>query len=219
MRQGWPPLPEAGGSGRPGSAALHGYADLARRHRRGIDYEVIVQRRAASSVAVVAPHGGGIERATSAIARALAGDDHNLYLFEGRLAERNFETLHLTSHRFDEPDCLALVAQCEHVLTVHGCNARGELAEPDPGVLLGGLDVALKARLAAALGAAGVPVLTGAHRFPARHPDNICNRGRRRVGVQLELTGRLRGGPLEPAFVAAVRAVLQPLSRMAEVAR
>jgi phage replication-related protein YjqB (UPF0714/DUF867 family) len=190
--------------------SLQSYAELARRHRRGIDYEVIVQRRAASPVAIVAPHGGGIERATSAIARALAGDDHNLYLFEGRLAERNYETLHLTSHRFDEPDCLALIARCEHVLTVHGCNAR-DAAEPDPGVLLGGLDAALKRSLATALRERGVAVVDEGTRFPATHPDNICNRGRRRAGVQLELTGRLRGGPQEPALIDAVRSVLGAL--------
>ena len=56
-------------------------------------------------MAVVAPHGGGIERATSAIARAIAGGDHNLYLFEGRLPSLNYERLHLTSHRYDEPQC------------------------------------------------------------------------------------------------------------------
>lgn len=215
MRPAWPPRPERRPS-RWDVSTLNSYADLARRHRRGIDYDVVVRRRAHSPVAVVAPHGGGIERATSAVARALAGDEHNLYLFEGRLAERNFETLHLTSHRFDEPDCLRLLAQCEHVLTVHGCNARDDAGEPDPGVLLGGLDGALKARLAEALVAAGVPVLTGAHRFPAAHPDNICNRGQRRAGVQLELTSRLRGGPLEPAFVTAVRGVLQALTRVEE---
>lgn len=180
------------------------YAELSRRHRRGIDYEIVIEARADSAVAIVAPHGGAIERATSDIARALAGERHNLYLFEGRLPALNHERLHLTSHRFDEPGCLALLARCERVLTVHGCNHD----DPDPGVLLGGRDTELGEQLAAALRAAGLAVLTRGHRFAGTHPDNICNRGRRRAGVQLELTGRLRGGPRQADFVAAVRGVL-----------
>lgn len=181
------------------------YADIARRHRRGVDYEIVVHARPASRVAVVAPHGGAIERATSDIARALAGDEHNLYLFEGRLPRDNHEALHLTSHRFDEPECLALLATCDQVLTVHGCNHP----EPDPAVLLGGLDTVLMQRLADALRGAGIPALTEGHRFPGRHVDNICNRGRGGAGVQMELTNRLRGGGMERVFVAVVREVLQ----------
>lgn len=188
-------------------SSLQDFAELARRYQRGADFDIVVRARPVSPVAIVAPHGGGIERATSSIARALAGDDHNLYLFEGRLAALNYESLHLTSHRFDEPECLALIGRCDHVLTVHGCNHD----DPDPGVLLGGLDHALKDRLAAALHAAGVAVVAHGHRFPATHPDNICNRGRRSAGVQLELTGRLRGGPQEALLVGTVRAVLAGL--------
>lgn len=188
--------------------ALLDYADLARRHRRGIDYQIVVQTRPASTVAVVVPHGGDIERGTSAIGRAVAGDDLNLYLFEGRLPTRNYEELHLTSHRFDEPECLALVADCDHVVTVHGFNAQPGV-EPDPGVVIGGLDEPLKQRITLALRAAGIAVLTNGLRFQARDPDNICNRGRRRMGVQLELSNLLRGGTLEPAFVSAVSAVLR----------
>jgi phage replication-related protein YjqB (UPF0714/DUF867 family) len=32
---------------------------------------------------VIAPHGGGIDQYTSDIARAIAGAEFNLYLFEG----------------------------------------------------------------------------------------------------------------------------------------
>ena len=66
--------------------------------------------------------------------------------------------------------------------------------------------------MARALHAAGVAVTTEGHRYAGRHPDNICNRGRRGAGVQLELTGRLRGGPQEAVFVDTVRAVLASLA-------
>ncbi|HEU4458966.1 MAG TPA: poly-gamma-glutamate hydrolase family protein [Methylibium sp.] len=182
------------------------FADIAARFRRGSDYEILVRPLHASTVAIVAPHGGGIERATSAVARAIAGEDFNLYLFEGRLTADNHARLHLTSHRFDEPEALALVARCDRIVTIHGYNAQP--VEPDPGVIVGGLDDALKAELAGALREAGIEAVTDGLRFQALDPHNICNRGRRRIGVQLELSGRLRGGPLQPSLVAAVRGVL-----------
>lgn len=179
------------------------YADLARRHRLGVDYRIVLRRQADSPVAVIAPHGGAIERGTSRIAEAIAGEDFNLYLFEGLLPRGGFDALHLTSHRFDEPDCLALIAGCDLVLAVHGCEA-----EPDPGVLLGGLDLDLKQRCAEALSAAGIAALSDGHRYPAQRPDNICNRGRLGRGVQVECSGLLREGPLEGAAVAALRGAL-----------
>jgi phage replication-related protein YjqB (UPF0714/DUF867 family) len=191
---------------------LRNFADLATRFRRGIDYDIVVQARPASNVAIVVPHGGGIERGASAIGRAIAGKDLNLYLFEGRLPARNYEELHLTSHRFDEPEALALVARCDHVVTIHGFNAH-EGVEPDPGVVIGGLDEPLKDRIGVALRAAGIAVLTDGLRFQARDPQNICNRGRRGMGVQLELSNRLRGGLQEPAFVDAVGTALRRLAR------
>ena len=188
---------------------LRSYAELASRFRRGVDYEIVTSVVPGSTVAILAPHGGGIERGTSAIARSIAGAEHNLYLFEGRLPAGNYEQLHLTSHCFDEPECLDLVARCDHIVAVHGCN----WAFPDPAVLVGGLDAPLKALLADALRARGLAVVLDGHPFPARRPDNICNRGRRRAGVQLELSGQLRGGPQEAALVAEVRCALAAAAR------
>ncbi|MBK6675880.1 MAG: poly-gamma-glutamate hydrolase family protein [Rhodocyclaceae bacterium] len=62
------------------AASYRGYSDLAGQQVEGTDYQVHVRANAQSSVAVIAPHGGGIERYTSEIARAIAGDDFNLYL-------------------------------------------------------------------------------------------------------------------------------------------
>ncbi|WP_448251345.1 poly-gamma-glutamate hydrolase family protein [Ottowia oryzae] len=87
-----------------------GYADLASAQAEETDYRVHVRPFAGSSIAVIAPHGGGIEQFTSDIARAVAGTDINLYLFEGIRQAGNYAALHLTSHKFDEPRCLALLA-------------------------------------------------------------------------------------------------------------
>jgi phage replication-related protein YjqB (UPF0714/DUF867 family) len=161
-----------------------------------------VIERPGSGVAVIAPHGGGIERRTSQIARAIAGDDFNLYLFEGLKASGNFAALHITSRHFDEPLCLELVSKCSHVIAIHGCTGRDER------VLIGGIDLPLKASIIECLRDAEVPVETDGHRFSAVHPDNICNRGRLNRGVQLELTSALRGSTTKQLIVHAVRNVL-----------
>lgn len=183
------------------SESLTGFADLCARFIEGCDFVVEVQRRPVPA-AVVAIHGDPIERGVSRIARQIAGEQHNLYLLEGRLPALNYEHLHLASSRFDDPRCLELIAACSRVVTIHGCNGLEE------NVLLGGLDQDLKARIAAALAAAGVPYQTEGHRFPGRQPSNICNRGATGMGVQVELTDPVREGRLEAAVIAAIRTVL-----------
>src|SRR6516164_4559132 len=144
------------------------YADLAMAQVEGSDFNVRVQRRPESAVAILAPHGGAIEAGTSEIARAVAGSEFNLYLFEGIRESGNYAALHLTSHRFDEPRCLALLAACDHVIAIHGC--RGDT----PQALLGGLDGVLKERICEAIGGVGIESRLHGHQFHAIHPRNIC---------------------------------------------
>jgi phage replication-related protein YjqB (UPF0714/DUF867 family) len=181
------------------------YADLARAQVEGADFKVCVQRRPESPVAILAPHGGAIEAGTSEIARAVAGSEFNLYLFEGIRPAGNYDALHLTSHRFDEPRCLALVSACDHVIAFHGC--RGDT----PRALLGGLDTGLKKLISEAIAAVGVESHLTGHPYHAVHPRNICNRGRRGAGVQIELTSALRMRKSSRGIVGAIRAVLQSL--------
>ena len=96
---------------RLGQLLLHrGHVErVAAEQVEGRDYRVTAVRRG-SGIAVIAPHGGRIERGTSEVARAIAGEDLDLYLFEGCLPSLNFETLHLTSRHFDEPRALGLIA-------------------------------------------------------------------------------------------------------------
>jgi len=185
-------------------AAEHyrGYADLANAQVEGTDYKVHVHPVEHSSVAAIAPHGGSIEQYTSDIALAVAGQDFNLYLFEGIRRFGNYAALHLTSHRFDEPRCLSLLAECDHVVAVHGCG--GETQQ----VLVGGRDESLKAAVAHAISGLGIDTQVQNHRFPATDPMNICNRGRSGVGVQIELTMPLRLHGPRDALAAAIRSVL-----------
>ena len=177
------------------------YAELAAEQLEGRDYRVTAVCRG-SGIAVIAPHGGRIERGTSEVARAIASEDLDLYLFEGCLPSLNFETLHLTSRHFDEPRALALIAGCHTVLAVHGVADTGERA------LLGGRDSLLACAIADRLFVRGVRAQVSGHRYPGRDAANVCNRGSSGQGVQLELSDRLRGGPLEPAVVEAVRLAL-----------
>lgn len=177
------------------------YGELAAAHREGIDFRVQVVQRG-SGVAIIAPHGGHIERGTSEIARAIAGEDFDLYLFEGCLPSRNFETLHLTSHHFDEPRCLSMISGCHTVVAIHGVADGGELA------LLGGRDVVLAGALADRMYTRGVRARISGHRYPGRDARNPCNRGEKAAGVQIELSDRLRGGLLEPCVIDAVRRTL-----------
>lgn len=176
------------------------FAELAEHERHRVDYRITVLRRP-SSIAVIAPHGGAIEAHTGAIARDIAGTEFSLYLFEG-LKRRGNAALHITSHRFGEPSCLALLRGSATVVAVHGCNGNQQR------VLLGGLDHALKQRVAESLRNAGLQVDTDGHSFQGADRGNVCNRGRSGGGVQLEISRSLRGSGREPLLMGAVRRVL-----------
>ena len=127
-----------------------GFQDLAKAQAEGTDYRVHVRANAGSSIAVISPHGGSIEQYTSDIARAVAGADFNLNLFEGIRRAGNYTALHLTSHKFDEPRCLELLSGCDHVIAIHGCGGEAQQA------LVGSLDEPLKAAMGRAIADLGV---------------------------------------------------------------
>lgn len=178
------------------------YAELAENESLGTDFTVTVLPREHSSVVVIAPHGGQIEPRTAEVARQIAGEDFNLYLFQGIKPKGNYAALHITSHHFDDPSCLALLSACKTVVAIHGCTGTEEY------VMLGGLDASLKDRISIGLQAEGIHVKTKNHDFQATDKNNICNRGRAHKGVQLELTRALRGSASEARVVSAVRGVL-----------
>jgi phage replication-related protein YjqB (UPF0714/DUF867 family) len=154
-------------------------------HERADAYRINT-RVTESPVIVIAPHGGKIEPGTSLISDAIAGEDHTLYQFEGLKARENRD-LHITSAHFDEPIVIRLVSQARVVVTVHGCKGDDEVT------YLGGRDSALKKSIRDELAKEGFT--TGAHNNPhlqGINPANICNRGRRAKGVQLEISRGLR---------------------------
>ncbi len=208
----------AGNTARFGFAMADKYrsfSQLLANETEGVDFQ-IRSGGVRNGVLLIAPHGGGIEPGTSELAEAIAGNDYGFYCFEGIKPEDN-ANLHVTSTRFVEPQALMLVADAQTVIATHGCEGS------EPAVYLGGRDEDLKQRIEAELNAAGFN--TGLHSDPnlqARSHQNICNRGARGQGVQLELTRELRRSmfrsltaigrqettPVFAGFVAATRAAI-----------
>jgi phage replication-related protein YjqB (UPF0714/DUF867 family) len=177
------------------------YADLAAGEAEGVHYRIRVIDRA-SPIAIVAPHGGRIEAGTSQTAALIAADVFSLYCFEGLVSGRR---LHITSARFDEPRALALVESSDIAVGVHGRADRGDHRT----IWLGGLHKSLRDAIGAALERVGFKTSTD-HHMQGKAPGNICNRGRLRAGVQLELPMSLRNAFLNDpfarqAFASAVR--------------
>jgi phage replication-related protein YjqB (UPF0714/DUF867 family) len=162
------------------------FTELKDAEHEGVDFRVCVVLREDASTVVLAPHGGGIEPGTSEVAKTIAKDDLSLAVFEGKKSRGNAR-LHMTSTRFDEPRCLALVQEADSVLAVHGEGSE------EPVVFLGGRDKTLGARVRAALERHGYKVKVHKNAgLQGMAAENICNRGRRRIGVQLELSAGLR---------------------------
>jgi phage replication-related protein YjqB (UPF0714/DUF867 family) len=162
------------------------FAELGETEREDIDFRIFAVKREGSSTVIVAPHGGVIEPGTSEVAKVVANNDLSLATFEGIKPENN-KRLHITSTNFDEPRCVELVQESDTVVAIHG------EASSERFVFLGGKDDELGVQLKAALQRYGYAVKM--HENPDLHglaAENICNRGRHGVGVQLELSSGLR---------------------------
>jgi phage replication-related protein YjqB (UPF0714/DUF867 family) len=191
------------------------YAELERHETLGLDYRCLVCEVPGSPVLVAAPHGGMIEMGTSEIARLVAGREYSLFIFEGLKPYGTNRDLHITSHQFDHPLCLAMAARSDSVLAIHGCVGEGRIH-------IGGLDDSLKHALAKHLGDMGFAIEQNSPRYPGRHRLNICNRGARQEGAQLEITYDLRSGAsadIARAARAALSSWLLKKSRPAEADR
>jgi phage replication-related protein YjqB (UPF0714/DUF867 family) len=147
------------------------YRELSRNRQEGRDFQIRKKQRG-SGVAIIAPHGGTIEPVTSKLAVATAGDSFSWYCFEGLSDNRG--NLHITSARFDEPQCLELlVAPCDIVLAMHGRKDDGNPAV----VHVGGLHDELRMVISSELSDLGFVI----------HADGYEDaRGEASVTVELE---------------------------------
>ncbi len=168
------------------------FNELKKHEKEGVDY-AIQMRNGMSGIAVIAPHGGGIEPGTVDVADSVAGEEHCFYCFKG-IKKTGNAALHITSDKFDEPNGVRIAETADVVLAIHGCSGTGEV------IFVGGNDFELRKILSDSVAQSGFvtennprPGLKGTK------PANICNRGRTCRGGQIELSKGLRekmfGGP------------------------
>jgi phage replication-related protein YjqB (UPF0714/DUF867 family) len=163
-----------------------GFEHLAGATNEGTDFRRDL-RRMHSGVAHIAVHGGGIEAGTAEAADAIAAaNGQDYYAFFG-LRDTGNNELHITSIRFDDPDCVELQRLSRRTVSYHGCVGAV------PMIHLGGGDMEWKQCVGRALSDAGFAVgwhptedLGGSNR------QNICNRNASGAGLQLELSAALR---------------------------
>ena len=161
------------------------FAELTQNENEGVDY-AILYREADSKVALIAPHGGGIEPGTIDIADALAGSNHNFYAFKG-LKKTGNKVLHITSNRYDEPIGLKTTKNAFIVISIHGCRGKEEI------IFIGGKNQELKQKIMNALRLAEFRAMISTEPgLRGCSPDNICNRCKSGKGVQLEISRGLR---------------------------
>ncbi len=163
------------------------YAELAAAETEFVDYTRTAVFPTGAQAASIAIHGGGIEPGSGEMAEKVAGPRQGFYEFAGIKPAGNF-ALHIISTQFDEPQCMALVARSQRVLSWHGYT--GTIGVPE--VAIGGLDTALADSIGEALTAAGFTVINAPSEISGTNPANICNRGKTRRGVQLEMSRTLR---------------------------
>lgn len=189
------------------------YAELSKHETKGQDY-ILLARKGSSTVAVIALHGGGIEAGTADLADEVAGATHSFYAFKGIKTSGN-RVLHITSHRFDEPTGLRIVAQAETAVSLHG--------HRDPAnevVTIGGRNQSLQEKIRQALAGAGFrAAIAEQPGLQAKHPLNLCNRCRSGRGVQLEISRALREKMFDGLSRRSRRSRTEHFHRFAQVLR
>ncbi len=186
------------------------FRELFENEQEGKDFRIRKKVRN-SGILIMAPHGGSIESCTSEVAEAIGGDKYSFYSFDGLKPDSGNWNLHITSIRYDEPSALSMIADARIVIAIHG------FLETKNCVVLGGLHESLIAGISEKLRFYGFSVNPPDTRtFPGNDPKNICNQGRLKKGVQIEMSTSLRDMLLTDnerlhLFSGAIRDALESL--------
>ena len=176
------------------------FAELSAAEREGVDFRVRCTIRN-PPVAIIAPHGGGIEPGTSEIASEIAGSVYSVYCFEGLKPSGN-SVLHITSTRFDEPRCVDLVSASDFVVSVHG------LAGTYEGIDVGGLDQSLREAICGSLVRRGLHRSGGNDGRACRHRS--CKHLQPRPQGRRSAVGNYEGAARRPRGAAAAHGRIRP---------
>ena len=161
------------------------FQELKRHEKEGTDYEICA-RKGSSGIAVMAPHGGGIEPGTMDIADRVAGEEHAFYCFKGMKKSGNAD-LHIASDKFDEPGGIQIAEGADLVLAIHGCTGKTDV------IFVGGKDHDFRRILVNSISLAGFSARESERpELRGRRSTNICNRGLSGKGGQIEISEGLR---------------------------
>jgi len=166
-------------------SSYRSFQELAKREVEGQDYQIRMNWRD-SQVLIMAPHGGRIEPTTEVIAEAIAGNDYSFYSLEGLKADGN-SVLHIESHLFDELQALEAIEMADIVITVHG-----QIDQNEDFIMIGGLHTRLGSEIKKEIERSGFQTRPPTEGLMGTDPMNICNRGRLKRGVQLEISRKVR---------------------------
>ena len=190
-----------------GMTSYTSFRELADHEVEDQDYRIRIELRD-PSVLIMAPHGGKIEPTTGEIAEAIAGTAYSFYSFQGLKTDGN-GVLHIESHLFDEPRALEAVEKADVTITVHG-----QIDQKEEFVMIGGLNESLRLEITRQLEASGFQTRAPTGGLMGADPQNICNRGKLKQGVQLEVSRKARDLLRNDrdrlrAFAEAVRRAIQ----------
>ncbi len=200
----------------PAYQRLKHFSEIEAIARRGTDYEIIT-KSGGNELLLLAIHGGQTEPGTSELLQEiekLLPDtvESSRYEFQSLKRSPDFDEgsltdpwLHLTSHRYDEPELERLAPNKNVCLSLHGF--YGDEAD----FCLGGQNEVLRARLLEALSQETnwrtCEFCCGKYAgLQAKNPVNFC----KQAGVQIEMGHQLRRRLLnDPAFrhIVAARIV------------
>ncbi|WP_317906404.1 poly-gamma-glutamate hydrolase family protein [Bacillus subtilis] len=148
------------------------------------DYSITYEKTENSEFLVLSPHGGSIEGGVSELVRAFLVDNYSIYLFEGLRATGNQE-LHITSSNFDEPTALRAVSEHDKTISFHGYKDT-----VNKHTLVGGTNGPLAKKIADDLVRQGfsAELIPVDHKFAGTNSENINNKCRTGLSVQLEIS-------------------------------
>lgn len=163
---------------------IRSFKELYKKRQEDSDYSRYSKDRK-SSIMIIAPHGGGIEKGTSEIARALAGKDYSLYILEG-IQKTGNKKLHIDSRTFDDPVCIKILKRAVTAITIHGCVGEDAITH------VGGKNKEFRNQVIEALTSADFYAVKDTTKHRGIHRMNICNRCMSGEGVQLEISRGMR---------------------------